>query len=63
MRDLNVIDLIFLKKNLDSDSPNLVLICKEPNNKLIAKVYTLDLTNGPIWKKEINDNYAFLISG
>lgn len=65
MSDLNVIDLIFLKN--DSDYPNLALICKEPNNKLIAKVYALDQNckeiNNPVWKKEINDNQAFLISG
>lgn len=65
MNDLNVIDLAFLKGFYES--PTLALICKEPHDKLIAKLYEVDqntkeLTN-TLWKKEINDNQAFLIAG
>lgn len=65
MNDLNVIDLIFLREC--DDNPTLALICKEPNNKLIAKIFELDQNNkdlsNPLWKKDINDNQAFLIPG
>ena len=65
MNDLNVIDIVFLKNN--DDTQILSLLCKEPNNRLILKAYEIEqnskeLTNS-IWKKEINDNQAFLISG
>ncbi|CAF0930077.1 unnamed protein product [Brachionus calyciflorus] len=64
MIDLNVIDLIFLKN--ESDSSVLGLLCKEPNNKILVKAYNIDQNikeiSNPIWKKEINDNQAFLIA-
>ncbi|CAF0872779.1 unnamed protein product [Brachionus calyciflorus] len=58
------IDLTFLKNELDSSV--FGLLCKESNNKISVKAYNIDQNikeiSYPIWKKEINDNQAFLIA-
>jgi DNA damage-binding protein 1 len=64
MTDLNVIDLAFLQ---GYTRPTVALICKEPNYKILLKVYELELESNKelsnlLWKKDINDNHAFLIS-